>query len=648
MPASTRQLPSLAALARHPWRVVLALVALTIVVLMLLWDWNWLRGPVERQVEARTGRHFEIGGKLDVDLGRVATIRADALTFGNAAWAKQPVMARADRLEFTVEVWPLLLRRAIRIPDLHLVHPRLLLETGPGGAGNWVFGEPGMQPEFRTLRVDDGRLRYRDAPRRTDVDVVVQSTAPAAGDVAPPITVTGSGHWQGSAFRVRGTAQSPLALRERARPYRVDAHMQAGTTRAHVRGTLLDPLRLRDFDLQLALSGNNLADLYPLLGLAIPPSPPYALDGRLTRDIRGAITTWHYDGFGGHVGDSDLSGNASVAIGGPRPYLRGNLVSKRLDFDDLAGFVGKAPQAHGESTNPELAAQAAREEASPRVLPQTPYDLEKLHAMDADVRWKAQRIDAKLPLDDMEAHVILEGGLLRLVPLDFGVAGGDIRSEVRMDARSSPIRTHADIKARGLNLAPMLPDLRMAKDTIGKIGGHATLTGSGNSIARMLGSADGSVAFGMGRGQASNLVMELAGLDIEEALKFLLEGDRQIPIRCAFGDFTVAGGVMTARALAFDTTDTIIVGEGGINLRDETLALTLRPRPKDRSLLVLRSPLIVDGTFKQPHFHPDYKRVGLRSAIALTLASIAPPAALLATLELGPGGNANCGGHYAK
>ncbi|MEO6264258.1 MAG: AsmA family protein, partial [Luteimonas sp.] len=427
-------------------------------------------------------------------------------------------------------------------------------------------------------------------------------------------------------------------------------HAQAGATRAHARGTLLDPLRLRDFDLKLALSGNNLEDLYPLLGLAIPPSPPYSLDGRFTREFKGKTTVWHYDGFGGKVGDSDLSGSASVATGGARPYLRANMVSKRLDFDDLAGFIGKAPQAgSGEATNPELAAQAARERASARVLPDTPYDLEKLRAMDADVRWKAQRINApKLPLDDMDARLKLENGLLQLTPLNFGVAGGDIRSDIRMDARESPIRTRADITARGLNLGSLLPDVRLAKDAIGKLGGKVALSGSGNSIAKMLANSDGNVALGMGRGQISNLLMEYAGLDIAEVLKFMIRGDRKVPIRCAFGDFSVSDGIMTTRALAFDTTDTIVVGQGNISLRDETLDLKLRPRPKDRSLFVLRSPLIVGGTFKDPSFRPDYARVGLRGAIALALASIAPPAALLVTLELGPGEDANCGGRYAR
>jgi AsmA family protein len=639
-----------ATIARHPWIVALLLLVLAIVVLLLFWDWNWFKGPIERQVHARTGRSFDIGGDLDVDLGRVTTIRADALRFGNAQWSREPTMASVDRLEFGIEVWPLL-RRQVRIPDIHLGRPHLLLEKGPKGVGNWVFGQRSdSQAEFGRLWVDAGRLRFIDATAKTSVDVSIDSTAPGKDDVAPPIDIDGKGRWKGHPFTVRGHAQSPLALKDKGQPYRVDAHAQAGATRAHARGTLLDPLQLRDFNLQLALSGQSLDALYPLLGIAAPPSPPYAFDGRFTRDRQGALTVWHYDGFGGTFGDSDLAGSASFTTGGARPYLRANVVSKRLDFDDLAGFVGKAPQARpGETTNPELAAQAARERADPRVLPDTPYNLAKLRAMDADVRWKAQRIDSpKLPLDDMDAHLKLENGLLQLVPLDFGVAGGDIRSNVRMDARESPIRTRAEASVRALDLGRLMPDAKLAKQAIGRISGTVALAGRGNSIAKMLATSDGDVAIGMGHGRISNLVMELAGLDIQEALKFMIEGDHTVPIRCAFGDFSVAGGVMTSRALAFDTTDTIIVGEGTIDLRDETLALKLRPRPKDRSLFVFRSPLLVDGTFKAPRFHPDLARVGLRGAIALALGSIVPPAALLATLELGPGEDARCGGRYAK
>jgi uncharacterized protein involved in outer membrane biogenesis len=269
--------------------------------------------------------------------------------------------------------------------------------------------------------------------------------------------------------------------------------------------------------------------------------------------------------------------------------------------------------------------------------------------MDADVKLKAARINAPgWPLEDMQAHLLLENGLLKLDPLNFGVADGDIRSVVSMDARRSPIRTRADITARKLTLAKLLPKVKLAEDAVGKVGGRIALTGNGNSIASMLATSDGDVAVGMGQGQISNLLMEFAGLDLAEILKFKLTHDRKIPIRCAFGDFAVADGVMTARSLAFDTSDTILVGSGTIDLGDERLDLLIRPRPKDRSLLALRTPLTVTGSFKQPNARPDFKRLGLRGAVAVALGSIAPPAALLATIELGPGKDAGCAAHVVN
>ena len=111
----------------------------------------------------------------------------------------------------------------------------------------------------------------------------------------------------------------------------------------------------------------------------------------------------------------------------------------------------------------------------------------------------------------MDAHLVLRGGVLRLDPLDFGVAGGQLRSTIRMDARESPIRTRADIAVRSLQLGRLLPDAKLTRDAVGRIGGNLRITGSGNPVAAMLGSADGDIALGMGSGQVSNLLMELAG-----------------------------------------------------------------------------------------------------------------------------------------
>jgi uncharacterized protein involved in outer membrane biogenesis len=151
----------------------------------------------------------------------------------------------------------------------------------------------------------------------------------------------------------------------------------------------------------------------------------------------------------------------------------------------------------------------------------------------------------------------------------------------------------------------------------------------------------------MGSGRISNLLLEYAGLDVQESLKFLIGGDKTVPVRCAFADFNVKQGLMTTQRMAFDTTDTVIKGEGTINLRDERIDMKLRPLPKDHSFLSLRTPLLITGSFNDPELRPEMKRLTLRGVAAAVLATIAPPAALIPLFETGPGKNVDCGGTVA-
>lgn len=57
----------------------------------------------------------------------------------------------------------------------------------------------------------------------------------------------------------------------------------------------------------------------------------------------------------------------------------------------------------------------------------------------------------------------------------------------------------------------------------------------------------------------------------------------------------------------------------------------------------LRGPLKIGGNFKDPSFRPEAGPLILRAAAATALYSVAPPAALLALIETGPGENIDCG-----
>ena len=626
---------------REPVRQLelLAAVFLLIILLLMLFEWNMLRGPVERRVSAATGRDFHIHGDLDVDLSLRPRVSLGRMTLANVPGAAQPQMATVDSLEFRFDLLKLFAGDVV-LSNVRVGKPNLLLEKDAKGRGNWTFpGGNAEWPTIQQLSVDSGQLVYRNLPNKTDMKFAIAS-GDAAGSRLAPLNITGDGRYAGNQLQLEGRVESPLALKDSGKPYQIDLKARAGATHATASGGLVGPLALRDFSLEFGLSGPNMALLYPLIGVATPDTPPYRLKGQLSRDGR----TWLYDDFVGKVGDSDLAGDASVDPSGERPFLRADLVSKRLDFDDLAGFVGAPPQTDkGETASEEQKLEAAKLRASARVLPSDEFKLEKLRNMDADVKLRAQRVNApSLPIEAMTAHLFVDNGVLRLDPLDFKVAGGEISSVIRLDARGKVIASNARIKASGLQLPKLFPGAKLTENSTGRIAGSVNLAGNGNSVANMLATSDGDVGLIMGSGRISNLLIEYAGIDIAEALKFLIVGDQVIPIRCAFADFKVTQGVMDSRRLAFDTTDTVIYGEGSVSLRDEKLDLRLKPQPKDRSFLSLRAPLLVSGTFKDPDFRPDYKRVTLRGIAAAVLGSIAPPAALLAVFESGPGKDISC------
>ena len=625
---------------RHPLLIATGIAALVVVFIILIWDWNWFKHPVERRVSAATGRAFHIDGDLSVKLAWKPRISFERIRLGNLPGNRDPEMATAQLLQFRLHLLPLL-RHEWELSDVRLLQPRLLLEKNQAGIPNWIFRKGEREfPTIHQLSVDDGKLRYRNPLRNTDMAFDVRSGAPQKDARLAPLLVKGSGKYVGNAVEVEGRVDSPLSLKDSARPYHVDMRARAGATRATAQGHLIGPLQLKGFDLKFGLSGPNLALLYPLTGIATPDTPPYKLMGRLEHEKN----LWKYLGFTGVVGDSDLAGDATFLTGGKRPKLIADLVSKRLDFDDLGGFIGRAPQTGGkESASPEQKQLAAKQKASPRVIPDVPFKLAKIRSMDADVKLKARHVETRrLPVDAMTAHLFVDDGVLRLDPLDFDAAGGRVRSTVRFDARGKVIASSAKVRAEGLSLPKLFPGFELTQGSSGRIGGSLALSGNGNSLARMLATSDGQVAVRMGSGRISNLMMEKAGIDIQETIKFLVGKDRSIPIRCAFGEFAVNEGLMDSRALAFDTTDTVILGDGRISLRDESLDLRLKPLPKDHSFLALRAPLMLTGTFKDPSFHPDVARITMRAIAAGLLASITPPAALIATYETGPGKDVSC------
>lgn len=146
----------------------------------------------------------------------------------------------------------------------------------------------------------------------------------------------------------------------------------------------------------------------------------------------------------------------------------------------------------------------------------------------------------------------------------------------------------------------------------------------------------------LSRGQVSNLLDAVSGLNGGKILTLLMGGDKPIPINCGAVAFDVKDGQGKSDVFVIDTADTRIEGDGSFDLDHERFDLTIAPKPKKAGILSLRTPVRVYGSFRSPDFELDKAGLALRGGGAVALALVNPLAALLPLIETGPGEDTDC------
>ena len=298
------------------------------VLFIVIFGWSWLRGPIERMATEKTGRVLAINGGLTVKFGwPLPRIHAGAVTFANPAWAKEKQMISADAVEVAIHL-PQLLAGNIVLHEVRLERPVVFLEQGAEGRKNWLL-DPNQQDEEARIRIDrltldHGTLGYDDAAKKTSIRSEL-STSPGG------VSFSAQGQYLGLPLKASGSGGPVLAMRDEDTPYPMKVDATVGRTRVRADGTITSLLKFSAMDMRLALNGDSLEQIFPLLGIAFPATRAYSTDGHLLH----SGNTWRYEKFSGRIGDSDIAGGLQIDTGGKRPAMKAELASKLLDFADL-------------------------------------------------------------------------------------------------------------------------------------------------------------------------------------------------------------------------------------------------------------------------------------------------------------------------
>lgn len=680
--------------------ILLVLGVVVVAVAACEWaEWPFLRGPLEKRLHDTLGRDVRFGGDFGLRLFGRLRVHADRLDIADTDPGAPP-MLHAEKVRLVLP-WRTVIHKveasrqgrtdveALQVERLDVDRFALVLRRDAEGRANWRFGPLAASspqgassplPRFDELVVRDGRVHIDDEVMQLHAEATVStregsemaaagggaasstaSSGPPASAASAPVVAHAAPGASGAAGPSNPPAESAdaspgLHVRAQGRfrdarvegwlastgvlplvaaagsggpPAPVHLALDMGSTSLRVDGQGRDLLTLRDLDGDVHVTGPSLGATGDLLGLTLPTTPRYDLRGHVTRE--GDV--WNANVTDARIGESRLHGRLRFDARGHPPLLTGDVASPHLLLSDLGPAVG------GRGSD-----VPAKHEPG-RLLPDRPFDIPRLKAMDADVRLAVSELDLGTSvlsrIEPLDTRIQLHDGVLALRDIVARAAEGRLTGEVVLDGNRAPPVVQARIQGSGIELGRFLTVADKHEKNgpgryiTGRLGLSLDAKGTGRSTAALLGSLDGAARLWVHGGTISHLAVEASGIDLAQAFGALVQGDQPLPLACVASRMKIEDGVFRPEFLIVDTHDTTITAHGGVSLNTERIDLDVQARPHDFSPLTLRTPVHVTGTFSQPHVTLEKGPLVKKGVVAAVLGAISPPAALLGLMDFG-------------
>ena len=564
---------------------VVAAIAAVVIVLVSA-DPNEYRGIFEQTIQSATGRNVTIGG-VDFALSLNPTVVLEDVTLANVAGGSRPQMVTAKRVEVEMALLPLFHGEYVAKRFI-LRGADILLEVDAKGQPNWRFagsdgGAAMALPQVGRLTIADSTLSYRDGTTGETETLELQRLTAQPSSQAALLDVDIESIVNGQPVTLAGKVGA-LSLLDGSSPYPVDLAGAVAGLNTTLKGALARPLQGRGYSLALSASGPSLAGLGSMLAADLPPGGPLQLAARVD-DVDGAIRVHDITGT---LGKTDLSGEVTLHPGQPHWLIDADLSSHHLDLQD---FV--AASTGGDSGLDD-----------PRLFPAKPLPYRWIGKIDIIAKLAANELvrgDTTLQAAALEGAI--SAGRLTLDSLRFGYAGGQVALKGTGDVNPAIPAWTLQGSARRLAGGEALQRL-LGLSMIG--GGQADadfgFAAGGRSLREIATSLDGNAGVNLVNGHIDDGLMRLFLTGLTQAVS---TGDRGAQLRCLTAIFDFTDGLGRSRSFVADTGAAVVVGDGDIDLRNETIHMTFEPAAKDVSLAALAVPVHVTGSLADPDVTPD-------------------------------------------
>ena len=611
-------------------------VVLLIVLLAVFWQWDRLIPTVNARASAALGRPVTMS-HLHVRFGRIIQVAADDVIVANPPdWPKNdPPLASVGKLTVLVDVWSYLRGQGLILPLITLDKPQVYAAETPEGLANFHLSVRAGAAKIGTLRITGGEAHVVIPKLGADVRATIATQDEAD---AGTLVMDGRGTYAAQPIVVHLVGGALLSLRDPAHPWPVDLTVVNGPTRLAIKGTLQNPLALKGGNITLQVSGPDMGLVEPLTGFSIPRTPDYEVAGKL--EFQG-FQRIRVDDFRGRLGHSDIAGTIEMepgetVDGTSKPVVNLDLRSSRVDMADLHGFTSGQPSrdAMAHETSGQRASKA-KAVASGKLLPDTPFNRHRLNWGDIHLRYHSAHIQGhNVPLDNLTVVMDVVGGRITVHPMSFAVGKGGLSAIAEVTPQSGEnIRAKIDLRLDKLDVSRLMATSRGSHGT-GSISGTGAIDAIGNSVAGLLANGNGGMKMAMVGGDLSALLVDLSGLHFGNALLSALGMPQKTPVQCFISNLVLRQGILDFNTMVLDTGEAITEVGGNIDLRSETIDLSLKSDAKHFTVGSLPSRLTIAGTLKDATIRPG-PQTAARAGAVVGLAALFAPLAILPTIQFG-------------
>jgi AsmA protein len=554
------------------------------------------------QIKAMTGRDLTFEGKVGINWYPVLGVSTEKVSFGNAEWSERGPMFTADKAVIGVDVMAAI-GGDIRIKNIELVAPEVLLEKTADGRVNWdlnggtaiaVSGQgegapssgdtsPSTAPEassgfenfaLERLVIIDAQVRYIEhgGARQELSGVSLQMAWP---DVRKAADIRAEASPFGAPIALDAKVAAPLALID-GDVSAVELAMEAGGGSASFVGRSgVAP----EASGMLNVSASDAAAFFAALGTGGLEGPLEVQgDVTLTRDSVISVRGGQVSAMG-----NDLAVQADIDLKGSRPKVVAQVATQTLQF---------AAKDAGEG--------AAGESAGPVGWSKNPIDASALGLVDGTVSFAAEAMDLNgITFGKTRATVEIDRARAVATIQEMEAFEGAVTGTFVANNRSG-FSMRGDLKVEQIALQPFLAATADLDKFTGTADFESHFLSSGDTLDALMNNMSGDGRVDIGRGT-------IEGIDLDKLLRGDVTGGTTV-FNSMVATWTIADGVLTNDDLLMKLSRLSATGKGTVGLGLRTIDYVFSPQlhgPDGPRLIV---PVKINGSWSNPSVVPDLEK----------------------------------------